>query len=98
MVLIGQAFGPVRSETAGRAATACAVVLFFLVTAWDAGAATWSIQQIPPPAAPSGQIKALSCTSWQACIAVGSYVDSTGRTVGLAEPTAMHAAADGQDT
>ena len=51
-----------------------------------AGASTtWRIQGSPNVTVPSGQVQAVSCPSAGACTAVGSYLDSAGLTVPLAE-------------
>ncbi len=46
-------------------------------------AAGWTVQPVPAP--PNGQLSGVSCTSTSACAAVGSYADSTGNIVTLAE-------------
>src|SRR5690348_6816087 len=51
----------------------------------SADAAGWSGQTIPPPTVASGKITDLSCVSRTACVAVGSFEDSAGRTAMLAE-------------
>ncbi len=46
---------------------------------------SWTIQTIADPAGPSALLSSVSCTSATACMAVGSYEDSAGDTVTLAE-------------
>jgi hypothetical protein len=50
------------------------------------GKATWTIQSTPSPAgATSTRLKSASCTSSTACTSVGSFVNSSGSRVPLAE-------------
>src|SRR4051812_14980620 len=50
-----------------------------------ADAATWTMQAAPPPLLRNGSLRGVSCTASSACTAVGSYVDSAGVGVALAE-------------
>jgi hypothetical protein len=43
-----------------------------------AAASSWSIQQPPSPAVPNGVLSAASCSSSDACTAVGRFVDGSG--------------------
>ena len=55
-----------------------------LVEAWNGSG--WTIQSSPDPSgAKASGLNAVSCPSSSACTAVGSYTDSTGTTVTLAE-------------
>jgi hypothetical protein len=45
----------------------------------------WALQHSPNVNVPGGQVSSVSCTSATACEAVGSYVNSKGTTVPLAE-------------
>ena len=55
-----------------------------LAEAWNGSG--WTIQSTPDPSgARASGLNAVSCTSSVACTAVGSYTDSTGSTVTLAE-------------
>jgi hypothetical protein len=50
-----------------------------------AAAASWSIQQPPSPAVPNGVLSAVSCSSGDACTAVGHFVNGKGARATLAE-------------
>ncbi len=55
-------------------------------TSAPANAASWSIKPTPNPlGAESSALSGVSCTSRTACAAVGSYTDSTGKVLTLAE-------------
>src|SRR5436305_1135547 len=45
----------------------------------------WSVQAVPAPSSPNGQLVAVSCVSSTVCVAVGSYVNSANVRVPLAE-------------
>lgn len=51
----------------------------------SARAVDWSIDAVPIPGAPYGELSAVSCSSATACTAVGSMTNSAGVTVPLAE-------------
>jgi hypothetical protein len=81
---------------AGRAAGMCGTVMLAAAAlvlgapVAPAGAASgvsgaWQIQASPDETVPGGSIEAVSCSSAAACTAVGSYLDSAGRGVPLAE-------------
>jgi hypothetical protein len=46
---------------------------------------TWQVQQSPDITVPYGQVQAVSCTTSTACVAVGTYRNSSGVTALLAE-------------
>jgi hypothetical protein len=55
-----------------------------LAEAWDG--TSWQIQPAPTPtSATSSELSAVSCTAADTCTAVGSFTDSSGQTVPLAE-------------
>ena len=100
------------SCTSGRACTAVgnywngSSVTVTLVERWDG--ARWSVQPTPNPAgAKNSYLRGVSCASGKACMAVGSYTDSAGISVALAEhwagkkwslqPTAQPAGAHGSN-
>jgi hypothetical protein len=43
-----------------------------------AAASGWALQALPAPIQSNGQLLAVSCPAWNACIAVGSFVSSIG--------------------
>jgi hypothetical protein len=67
------------------AAPLCVTVVLCTVFVSRASASGWSLEPVPPPTVPSGQLAAVSCSSPGACTAVGSSVNSAGSTVALAE-------------
>jgi hypothetical protein len=56
---------------------------FPLAESWNG--TTWTILPVPLPSGTHGDLKGVSCTSATACTAVGSYRDSSGNDVPLAE-------------
>jgi hypothetical protein len=81
------------SAVSCTSATACTAVgsynnsagtQFALAEHWDGS--TWSIQATPTPSgATSSSLSAVSCTSATTCTAVGTYTNSTGTQLALAE-------------
>jgi hypothetical protein len=63
------------------------IAIVVMSAAWPgvARAATWSLQSVPAPTVPTGTLSAVNCTSPSACTAVGSYINSSGIQVPLAE-------------
>ena len=49
------------------------------------GSGTWTTQESPDATLPGGQIESVSCVTATACTAVGSYSNTSGATVTLAE-------------
>jgi hypothetical protein len=70
---------------AARRASCAAVLVFFLVSASAAGAATWSAENMAIPQTPQGQLFSISCAANDACEGVGQVVDAQGNTRALAE-------------
>ena len=57
----------------------CGVVAAALLSApAAAGAASWSLQSVPPPQSPNGQGFSVSCSSSSSCMAVGFFINSLG--------------------
>jgi hypothetical protein len=50
-----------------------------------AAGTTWTVQQSPSAALPGGQLEAVSCSSPDACTAVGTHLGTSGITLTLAE-------------
>jgi hypothetical protein len=83
------AFTAVAPAAAASAATASTAAR----AAAAAASAKWAIETSPNVTAPGGQIQSVSCSSTDACTAVGSYLNSSGITDTLAEAwngTAWH--------
>src|SRR6516225_6950356 len=72
--------------TALLAGPALAVVMAAApVGAAAIGSGTWTTQESPDATLPGGQIESVSCVTATACTAVGSYSNTSGATVTLAE-------------
>src|SRR5262249_21948275 len=80
----------VAAPAAGRAAaclTAAAATILIGASAAPAGAPAggWSVTPSPNPRVPTGQLFWVSCPTAHWCMAVGTYVKSSGTGVNLAE-------------
>jgi hypothetical protein len=65
---------------------ACAaVILTSLVSAPASVASGWTVQNVPEPAVPTGQLASVSCSGPRACIAVGQFAIGGRNTLPLAE-------------
>jgi hypothetical protein len=66
----------VSGESALRALRFAAAGLVMVAGLWRVpGAVAWSVESVPQPPVANGQLDAVSCTSSQACIAVGQFTD-----------------------
>jgi hypothetical protein len=63
----------------------CVTLGLCLASTEAAAASGWAIQPVSAPALPNGQLSGVSCVSGRACAAVGSFVNSAGQVVTLAE-------------
>ncbi len=78
----------VRPRIVVWAVTVCVVVALCSAGAGPAVASGWASQAVPAlpgPTSASGQLSAVSCTSRTSCTAVGSYTNSAGFALALAE-------------
>ena len=71
------------AATAASAATASSVAT--AASGTTAASAKWAIQPAPNVTVPGGQIQSVSCSSADACTAVGNYLNTSGITDTLAE-------------
>jgi hypothetical protein len=70
----------------GILAAALSTLMIFAGTGDAMGAGTtWTVQQSPSANLPGGQLEAVSCSSPNACTAVGDHLDKSGITRTLAE-------------
>ena len=68
--------GVARAIRAGGATAVCVIVGLWLGSG-VANAASWSLERVPVPALPYGELLAVSCTSMSSCTAVGSIPDTS---------------------